>query len=446
MVGFECPTPSSRSRRRPAAAASASSACLARTRCASRRRCSIATNRSTPRHATFARIVERRTRTTAQPIDQVVVTWFAAPHSYTGEDVVEISGHGSPLLLRRIVELAIAAGAQAGRAGRVHAARVPVRAARSGAGRSGGRSRRCRDAAPGARGDGSARGHAHDHHRPDRRRRSSIWARGSRRRSIFPTKGFHFVTREEALDECLADSGRPRSTRRRRPRRAAWSAKAGWSSSSGGPTPGKSSLFNALVGAARAIVTEIPGTTRDLLTERVDIDGLPVTLVDTAGIRDARDAIEAEGVSRARQAREVAALSVVVVDGSTATVGRGPAARSQNRRPPRLIVVSKADLPRQWEPAELGRGATQIVRGVRADWRRTRPPPRRHRGGARRPRGVARYARDLERAPPRARRSRARPRLTRRGRAHGRRDRRAGPHRSHLRPPRARRDHGPAHD
>ena len=65
-----------------------------------------------PRHATFARIVERKDADDPQPIDQVVVTWFAAPHSYTGEDVVEISGHGSPVLLRRIVELAIAAGAR----------------------------------------------------------------------------------------------------------------------------------------------------------------------------------------------------------------------------------------------------------------------------------------------------------------------------------------------
>ena len=68
----------------------------------------------------------------------------------------------------------------------------------------------------------------------------------------------------------------------------------------GRPNAGKSSLFNALVGAARAIVTDMPGTTRDLLTERVESAGLPITLVDTAGLREARDAIEAEGVRRAR--------------------------------------------------------------------------------------------------------------------------------------------------
>ena len=150
----------------------------------------------------------------------------------------------------------------------------------------------------------------------------------------------------------------------------------------GRPNAGKSSLFNALVGAARAIVTEVPGTTRDLLTERVDIDGVPVTLVDTAGLRDAGDAIEAEGVSRARQARDVAALTVVVVDGSTPLSADSRRLIAESA-PAGLIVVSKVDLPRQWEPAELETKREQIVRGVGADGRRTRPPPAPHRRGAR---------------------------------------------------------------
>ena len=84
----------------------------------------------------------------------------------------------------------------------------------------------------------------------------------------------------------------------------------------GKPNVGKSSLFNALVGASRAIVTEVPGTTRDLVTEVMDLDGLRVTLVDTAGLRPTDDVVEAEGVSRARRAQEVADLVLVVVDGS----------------------------------------------------------------------------------------------------------------------------------
>ena len=85
----------------------------------------------------------------------------------------------------------------------------------------------------------------------------------------------------------------------------------------GRPNTGKSSLFNALAGAGRAIVTDVPGTTRDLLTEVVDIEGVPVTIVDTAGARLApADAIEAEGIARAHAARQIASVVVILLDGS----------------------------------------------------------------------------------------------------------------------------------
>ena len=123
-----------------------------------------------PRHATFARTHG----------DQVVATYFPAPHSYTGEHVVEISAHGSPVVLRQIVEQAIALGAQARRAGRVHASRISQRPDRSRAGRGGRRSHRRRDAAAGARGVRSTGRHADRAHRRDRRRavRSHREARG----------------------------------------------------------------------------------------------------------------------------------------------------------------------------------------------------------------------------------------------------------------------------
>src|SRR5439155_15865530 len=102
----------------------------------------------------------------------------------------------------------------------------------------------------------------------------------------------------------------------------------------GRPNVGKSSLFNALVGASRAIVTDVPGTTRDLVTEVVDLEGLRVTLVDTAGLRPTSDAIEAEGVSRSKQSVAVADLVLqVVVDDEPQ-----PIADRQ------LIVRNKSDL------------------------------------------------------------------------------------------------------
>jgi tRNA modification GTPase len=94
----------------------------------------------------------------------------------------------------------------------------------------------------------------------------------------------------------------------------------------GGRTSGKSSLFNRLAGAARAIVTDVPGTTRDLLTERIDIGGVPFTCVDTRGVaREPGDAIEEEGIARARQAAAAADVVIVVLDRSrplTRTIAR----------------------------------------------------------------------------------------------------------------------------
>ena len=92
----------------------------------------------------------------------------------------------------------------------------------------------------------------------------------------------------------------------------------------GAPNAGKSSLFNALAGASRAIVSEVPGTTRDLVTEVVDIDGLRVTLVDTAGLRETEDLVEVEGVARAQQSMTVADLVLMVEDRSRDRVNKAP--------------------------------------------------------------------------------------------------------------------------
>jgi tRNA modification GTPase len=173
----------------------------------------------------------------------------------------------------------------------------------------------------------------------------------------FPEEGFHFVTRDQAASELTAVRGSLEAL-----------VEAGRAGRvvrdgslvviSGRPNAGKSSLFNALVGAARAIVTDVPGTTRDLVTERVDIGGVPVTLVDTAGLREAADAIELEGVRRAREAQDVAALTLLVVDGSEPL---DEASAHDNERPAgRLVVVSKADRPRAWPVEQISRRGTVV--------------------------------------------------------------------------------------
>lgn len=315
-----------------------------------------------PRHATFARLIDAVpsvpgvpsvTRVPPDPstpsapsLDHVVATWFAAPHSYTGDDVVELATHGNPVILRRVVELAIAAGARLAEPGEftlraylngrvdliqaeavadLVAAVTPLQA------------RAAMDQLEGtlttAIGEVDA----------------TLFDLAARLEASldFPDEGFHFVTREAAIEE-LARVDQALGELERQGRVGRVIREGQIVVIAGRPNAGKSSLFNALVGAARAIVTDVPGTTRDVLTERVDIGGIPVTLVDTAGLRDARDAIEAEGVRRAQDARSIAAVTVLVFDGgSPVTDDDDPLLGTETT----IVVANKMDLPRQWSPA-----------------------------------------------------------------------------------------------
>jgi tRNA modification GTPase len=303
-----------------------------------------------PRRATFGHILEPPAMDERRYVDQIVATWFAAPHSFTGEDVVEISAHGSPVLLNRIVALACAAGARLaepgeftlraylnGRIDLIQAEAVadlvdavtPLQA---------------RAAMDQLEGTLTGKIRAID---------AALFDLVARLEASldFPDEGFHFVTREEAAAEL--DRTRARVEALVREGRAGRVVREGRTVViTGRPNAGKSSLFNALVGSSRAIVTDVPGTTRDLLTEKVDIGGVPVTLVDTAGLHDARDAIEAEGVRRARDARDVAALVLVVIDGSQPLTEEdralaAPGSVSQ------ILLRSKADLPGAWKAGAL---------------------------------------------------------------------------------------------
>jgi tRNA modification GTPase len=314
-----------------------------------------------PRYATLAEIVEPSSDgdpAVKRVIDQAIITFFAAPRSFTGEDTVEISAHGSPVLLRRILELSVASGARLAEPGeftlRAHLngrldlvqaeaiadlvdAVTPLQA------------RAAMDQLEGtlttAIGEIDAR----------------LFDLAARLEASldFPEEGFHFITRTQTAGELTAvEAALDALIRTGRDGRVV--REGSLVVISGRPNAGKSSLFNALVGTARAIVTDVPGTTRDLLTERVDIGGLPVTLVDTAGLREATDSIELEGVRRARHAQEVAALTMVVIDGSLPLTADDHAAASGGSA--RVVVVSKADLPPAWQLGELHHPEDRIVR------------------------------------------------------------------------------------
>jgi tRNA modification GTPase len=287
------------------------------------------------------------------------MTFFPGPHSYTGEDVVEMSGHGSPVLLRAIVESAMAEGARLAEPGEftlrafLHA-RIDLVQAEA-----------VRDLV--------------DAVTPLQARAAYDQLEGTLTTEIarvdsrlfdlavrleasldFPDEGYHFVESGEAareiadvigqLDALLATASRGRVVREGLQVALA-----------GRPNAGKSSLFNCLAGQGRAIVTDTPGTTRDLVTEIVDVEGIPMTLVDTAGVHaGAIEPVEVEGIARAVAVRDVANVVLVVLDRSRSLDADDRALLEATATRRRVIVANKCDLEPAWD-ADALRGASAIV-------------------------------------------------------------------------------------
>ena len=316
-----------------------------------------------PRHATMARILDHTVGEGAA-IDQVVATAFPCPDSYTGDDVVEISAHGSPVVLDRIIALACARGArlaepgeftfraylngrldlvQAEAVGDLIDAVTPLQA------------RVAFDQL-----EGTITGHIKD----IESRLFDLIARLEASLD-FPEEGYHFVEAGEVADGVGAvrlqvERLLKGAVRGRLIREGCQVVILGK------PNVGKSSLFNRLLGVARAIVTPVAGTTRDLVTDMTDLDGLAVTLVDSAGIGLARDAVEAEGMSRARQALGVAAAAVVVVDRSRPLEAEDWGVLEETAAGRRVVAVNKVDEVARWGREALGLEAEPAVVAVSA--------------------------------------------------------------------------------
>ena len=314
-----------------------------------------------PRHATLARAGAGAIQ------DRVIVTFFPAPASYTGEDVLEISAHGSPVVLQAIVQAAMSAGARLaepgeftlraylrGRLDLVQAEAVKdlidavtplqVRAAF--------------DQLDGTLTTRIAEIDA------------ALFELSARVEASldFPEEGYHFVEAGMVAAELASTCDRI-SALLSHARRGRLIREGARIAILGRPNAGKSTLFNAIAGAQRAIVTDIPGTTRDLVTDIVDVGGIPVTLVDTAGLRlHAADAVETEGIARARSAAAVADLLLVVLDRSRPLAAEDHAILDETASRPRLVVASKCDLAPAWNgdgPAMIAAAvAAQAGRGI----------------------------------------------------------------------------------
>jgi tRNA modification GTPase len=292
------------------------------------------------RHAVF-------TDADGQPIDDGIALHFRGPASFTGEDVVELQAHGSPVLLRELVARCVQLGARQAQPGEFSqraflAGKLDLAQAEAIADLI-------------AAGDLQAA----------RAARRSLDGVFSQRVAALMDQVLRLrVHVEAAIDFADEDLDTLGGAALREGLQAARATLARLQQDAahgqrlrdglhvvlvGPPNAGKSSLLNALAGSERAIVTDIAGTTRDVLRESIRLDGVELTLVDTAGLRDAGDAIEAEGIRRARAELQRADLALVVLDARDPLPGQPELARSLAGTPA-LWLHNKADLLEQRPP------------------------------------------------------------------------------------------------
>jgi len=287
---------------------------------------------------------------TGRPVDEVLLAWMAGPHTYTREDTVEISCHGGPLPLRETLRVLLASGAR-------HAERGEFTLRAFLNGRLDLTQAEAVLQVIGARTAESLRlavsdlaGELTQRLAPANTALISLLAYLDAS-ADFPddeidtTSHQHDINlgltaAEEALEDVVAGS------------RAGMLYRDGARIALvGRPNVGKSSLLNALLRSDRAIVTPIAGTTRDVIEESIDLEGIPATLLDTAGIVDTEDPVERIGVERSRKALASSAAIILVVDGSVnpgaddLAIVETLAARSSSEQTPVVIARNKSDLP-----------------------------------------------------------------------------------------------------
>lgn len=318
-----------------------------------------------PRQASLRKFMD----TAGEPLDQGLALLFPAPHSYTGEDVLELHAHGGPVVLDLLLQRVLALGARLARPGEFSERaflndKLDLAQAEAVADLiDSGSAQAARAALRSLRGEFSARVHA-----------------------LVETLTGLRVYVEAALDfpdeelDFLSDGKVAERLAGLRADFAALSAAAAQGSLlregmtvviAGRPNAGKSSLLNRLAGHDAAIVTEIPGTTRDVLRERISLDGLPLHIVDTAGLRESADRVEQEGVRRAWREIGRADRVLLVVDDThglgtdeETILARLPAGQ------PLTLVFNKCDLSghapgqegnRVWLSAKTGAGIESLT-------------------------------------------------------------------------------------
>ncbi len=281
-------------------------------------------------------------------IDEALVTYFAAPKSYTAEDLVEIAAHGSPVVLEMLLRRCMDLGARLAEPGEFTqraflAGRLDLTQAEA-----------VRDLI--------------DAQTLTQARQAASQMGGALSRRVQPVKqslvelialleaGIDFA--EDDVDVTPAAEIARRIGELTLPLTALEASFARGRiihdgltlAIVGRPNAGKSSLFNRLVERDRAIVTATPGTTRDLVTERISLDGIPLELVDTAGLREGREEAEQLGIARSREALADAALVVVVLDATQPLNDEEHRLLAAVQNRPAVVAVNKSDLSETSHP------------------------------------------------------------------------------------------------
>lgn len=291
-----------------------------------------------PRHAQLVRFLDAD----AQPIDEGIALYFKAPASFTGEDVLELQGHGGPVVMDLLLQRVIALGARLAEPGEFSRRaflndKLDLIQAEAVADLI---DSQTRAAARSAMRSLSGRFSVQVHQLVEDITRLRMYVEAA---IDFPEEEIDFLADSRVADQLdalhvhMADLLRKANTGRL--------LRDGMTLVIAGlPNAGKSSLMNALTGQDSAIVTHIPGTTRDILREQIEIDGLPIHIIDTAGLREAGDEVEREGVRRARAAIATADHALWVFDGQNDPTASGLAAADLPVGLALTRVRNKADL------------------------------------------------------------------------------------------------------
>ncbi len=298
-------------------------------------------------HETFsqrprrAELVQLREPKSKEVLDEAIVVYFKAPHSFTGEDVIEISCHGSPVLLRQVIDICLGLDARLAEPGE-----FTLRALSNGR----------IDLA-----EAEAIRDLIDSQTAASARQAVRQMRGELSLALQPLKDdlLNIIVVLESALEFVEDDLPEVQLQNVRQNLVTIAAETGKLADTfkaghllrdglrvaivGRPNVGKSSLFNALVGSERAIVTDIAGTTRDQIHERFTINDIPISLIDTAGLRETSDTVESIGVERARATMADADMVIVMLDASEQTSDEDREILSSVKELNYLIAVNKID-------------------------------------------------------------------------------------------------------